>query len=62
MKDSILLLAVAVIVAIAAWVFWHFVGLHGFELLGTLMIVALAVENMRLRRELNKRRAELVDE
>ncbi|MEN4750402.1 MULTISPECIES: hypothetical protein [Pseudomonas] len=57
-----MLLAVAVIVAIAAWVFWHFVGLHGFELLGTLMIVALAVENMRLRRELNKRRAELVDE
>jgi hypothetical protein len=56
-KDSILLLAVAVIVAFAAWVFWHYVGLNGFELLSTLMVVSLAVDNTRLRRELKKRRA-----
>jgi hypothetical protein len=55
-KDSVLLLAVAVIVAFAAWVFWHYVGLKGIELLSTLMIVALAVDNSRLRRELKKRR------
>lgn len=55
-KDSVLLLAVAVIVAFAAWVFWHYVGLKGIELLSTLMIVALAVDNTRLRRELKKRR------
>lgn len=55
-KDSVLLLAVAVIVAFAAWVFWHYVGLKGIELLSTLTIVALAVDNSRLRRELKKRR------
>lgn len=57
MKDSILLLTVAVIVAYAAWVFWHYVGLNGFELLSTLIVVSLVVDNARLRRELKKRRA-----
>lgn len=57
MKDSILLLTVAVIVAYAAWVFWHYVGLNGFELISTLIVVSLAVDNTRLRRELKKRRA-----
>jgi hypothetical protein len=56
-KDSVLLLAVAVIVAMAAWVFWHYVGLNGFELLSTLIVVSLAVDNTRLRRELKKHRA-----
>jgi hypothetical protein len=56
-KDSILLVTVAVIVAYAAWVFWHYVGLNGFELLSTLIVVSLAVDNTRLRRELKKRRA-----
>jgi hypothetical protein len=56
-KDSILLLTVAVIVAYAAWVFWHYVGLNGFELLSTLIVVSLVVDNARLRRELKKRRA-----
>jgi hypothetical protein len=56
-KDSILLLTVAVIVAYAAWVFWHYVGLNGFELISTLIVVSLAVDNTRLRRELKKRRA-----
>ena len=57
MKDSILLLTVAVIVAYAAWVFWHYVGLNGFELISTLIVVSLAVDNTRLRRELKKRGA-----
>jgi hypothetical protein len=56
-KDSILLLTVAMIVAYAAWVFWHYVGLNGFELLSTLIVVSLVVDNARLRRELKKRRA-----
>jgi hypothetical protein len=56
-KDSVLLLTVAVIVAFAAWVFWHYAGLSGFELLSTLIVVSLAVDNTRLRRELKKRRA-----
>jgi hypothetical protein len=56
-KDSILLLTVALIVAYAAWVFWHYVGLNGFELISTLIVVSLAVDNTRLRRELKKRRA-----
>ena len=57
MKDSILLLTVALIVAYAAWVFWHYVGLNGFGLISTLIVVSLAVDNTRLRRELKKRRA-----
>ena len=57
MKDSILLLTVAVIIAYAAWVFWHYVGLNGFELISTLIVVSLVVDNARLRRELKKRRA-----
>lgn len=57
MKDSILLLTVAVIVAYAAWVFWHYVGLNSFALLSTLIVMSLAVDNTRLRRELKKRRA-----
>ncbi|WP_296307548.1 hypothetical protein [Pseudomonas sp.] len=52
-----MLLTVAVIVAFAAWVFWHYAGLSGFELLSTLIVVSLAVDNTRLRRELKKRRA-----
>ncbi|SEJ31630.1 hypothetical protein SAMN03159495_2843 [Pseudomonas sp. NFR16] len=49
MRDSILLLTVATLVASAAWMFWHYLALDGFQLLTTVAVVALAVDNVRLR-------------
>lgn len=56
MKDSLLLLLSAGAAASAAWAFWHFLGRDALEVLTTVAVVALAVDNTRLRRLLRNSR------
>ncbi|QHF05564.1 MULTISPECIES: hypothetical protein [Pseudomonas syringae group] len=51
MKDSIALLATALVMALLAWLFWAQLGQDAFGVLGLLVTVALAVDNFRLRRQ-----------
>ncbi|RML80816.1 hypothetical protein ALQ90_200009 [Pseudomonas savastanoi pv. savastanoi] len=50
MKDSIALLATAVVMAFLAWLFWSSLGQDAFAVLGALLVFALIVDNIRLRR------------
>ncbi|WP_081023946.1 hypothetical protein [Pseudomonas amygdali] len=50
MKDSIALLATAVVMAFFAWLFWSSLGQDAFAVLGALLVVVLIVDNIRLRR------------
>ncbi|MBD8184997.1 MULTISPECIES: hypothetical protein [Pseudomonas] len=51
MKDSIALLATAVVMAVLAWLFWAGLGEDAFGALSVVMMVILAVDNFRLRRQ-----------
>lgn len=51
MKDGIKLLATAAVVAGASWAFWHFAGENAFWIFSSVVILALWLDNMRLRRE-----------
>lgn len=55
MKDSLLLLVTGAGVSLAAWAFWHYLGNDAFGVLSTVILVAVAADNFRLRRELRKR-------
>lgn len=50
MKDRLMLLVAGVVVSAAAWGFWHFLGPHALDVFTAVVIVLLAVDNMRLRR------------
>jgi len=52
MKDDLLLLITALIVAQIAWAFWHFLGESAFSVVSTLALLILTVDNFRLRRKL----------
>jgi len=56
MKDAIQLLITAVVLAIAAWAFWHFLGQESFGALSTVGLIVLCVDNIRLRRKLKSER------
>lgn len=51
MKDSIALLATAIVMAILAWLFWSQLGQDAFGVLGLIMTLTLVVDNVRLRRQ-----------
>ncbi|QVX17666.1 hypothetical protein DB356_24795 [Pseudomonas congelans] len=51
MKDSLALLATAIVMAFLSWLFWSSLGQDAFAVFGALMLVVLAVENSRLRRQ-----------
>lgn len=53
-KDNFLLLFCALACAGLAWVFWHFLGEHGFVVLMAVALLGLAVDNYRLRRRLRR--------
>jgi len=55
MRDSISLLGAGVIVAVLAWVFWHYLGSHAPCALATIALVAVTVDNVRLRRKLRNK-------
>jgi len=52
MSGSVALLAFALAAALAAWGFWHYLGQDAAHVLSTVMIVLLAGDNARIRREL----------
>ena len=52
MKDSFALLLTAGAFSLIAWGFWHFLRADGFSAVSTLALLALLVENIRLRRKL----------
>ena len=52
MKDSIVLLISAIGMAVLAWGFWHVLGENAFNVIVTMALVALSVDNIRLRKQL----------
>lgn len=52
MKDDVILLITATIVALLAWAFWHFLGQHAFSVISTFALLIVTADNMRLRRKL----------
>lgn len=54
MKDQLALLYTGIIGSIGAWTFWHFAGAEGMHIIGLVAVVALAVDNRRLRRKLRQ--------
>ena len=52
MRNALALLATAVAFAVLATLLWRALGEDAFTALGLLMTVALAVDNIRLRRQL----------
>ncbi|KTB85181.1 hypothetical protein [Pseudomonas syringae] len=61
MKDSIALLATAVVMAFLAWLFWSSLGQDAFAVLGALMVAVLFVDNARLRRQVKALQAGKAD-
>ncbi|MDU8618912.1 hypothetical protein RYB67_10095 [Pseudomonas syringae] len=51
MKDSLALLATGIVMAFFSWLFWSSPGQDAFAVFGALMLVVLALENYRLRRQ-----------
>ena len=50
MKDSIFLILSALGCAGLAALFWRFLGQNGFDVISSIAMVVLAVDNIRLRR------------
>jgi hypothetical protein len=54
MRDSLILLLTAFCASAVAWLFWHFTGKNGFDLLAILVMATLFAENLQLKRRLKK--------
>jgi hypothetical protein len=52
MKDRFRLILVAGVLAVLAWTFWHYLGKEAFSTLSTCMLIVVAMDNIRLRRQL----------
>ena len=52
-KDRSLLLLAGLILAAAVWAFWHYLGENAFAVLITIALIALWIDNRRLRRQLS---------
>lgn len=52
MKNAALLILTAAGVAVLAWGFWHFLGNSAFNVISAMALVAITVDNIRLRRQL----------
>lgn len=52
LKDRVVLLLSGLAAASAAWTFWHYLGEHAFPALGAIVILALILDNRRLRKSL----------
>jgi hypothetical protein len=55
-KDQMGLLLAGIVCALLAAAFWRWLGADGWNVIGIIAIVSLAVENRRLRRELRQQR------
>lgn len=56
MKGPVYFLLVATIIALASWIFWRYLGDEAFQILTMVLLVALAIDNHRLRQQLNNLR------
>jgi len=56
MKDRIFLLVVGILCSAVAWAFWHYAGAMGYDIISLLFLVAIAADNIRLRRLLRSLR------
>jgi len=54
MKDRLALLIAGLLCAIGSWAFWHYIGADATNIIGTIFIVSLAVDNRRLRTRLRQ--------
>jgi hypothetical protein len=52
MKDDLILIVTATIVALFAWAFWHFLGQSAFSVISTFALLIVTGDNIRLRRKL----------
>jgi uncharacterized membrane protein YfcA len=52
MRDRLLLIFAGSICALLAWVVWHYLYNDAFSLLLTITLIFMAVDNVRLRRQL----------
>ena len=50
MKDKLILVVVAALVAVGAWFFWHEAQSEGFNIISIIAIVVLGADNYRLRK------------
>jgi hypothetical protein len=55
-KGPVYFLLVATIIALASWIFWRYLGDEAFQILTMVLLVALAIDNHRLRQQLNNLR------
>lgn len=58
MRNSISLFATGLLYAFIGWAFWHYLGSDAPSALATLLVVAFACDNARLRRELREKNKE----
>lgn len=58
MKDFLSLLVVGALFALLGWALWHYLGPDALCTLVILTLVAVTVDNARLRRQLRKRDSE----
>jgi hypothetical protein len=55
-KGPVYFLLVATIIALASWIFWRYLGDEAFQILTMVLLVALAIDNHRLRQQLKNSR------
>lgn len=55
MRGSFFLILTAACFSFVAWLFWHFLGKDAFDVFAALVLLILLADNIRLRRELNKK-------
>lgn len=53
-KDRAALVAVAIVGCVVAVLFWRYLGEFGFSVLAAIAVVALWVDNVRLRRNVGR--------
>ena len=52
LKDGSLLLLTGIVAAVAAWAFWRYLGDNALAVLPAVVIVALWLDNRRMRRQI----------
>jgi predicted membrane-bound mannosyltransferase len=52
MEDRLMLAVTGGILALLAWAFWHYLGEDAFSVLSTAVLIGIAIDNVRLRRQL----------
>jgi Flp pilus assembly protein TadB len=54
MKDDVLLLVTGIFLAASAALFWRILGVYGFGIIMSVIVLTLIIDNARLRRQLRE--------